>query len=181
MNAILDPWYITGFVDGEGCFSLIVNTENRRRKEKVSVYRYWVVDFSIHIRADDEPILEEIRKYFGAGRINFVGSAQFPAAHFNIRDRNDLREKVISHFDKYPLAAKKKIDYKLWREAVLILEDAKLRKKSLFSGQSLTEKEEHRLCEIRDEMALRLTNKRRNEYDTVSSLKRTGKEEISNV
>lgn len=178
---MINPWYVSGFVDGEGCFSLIINTENRKRKDKISVYRYWVVDFSIHVRADDEPILREIQRYFEAGRISFVGTREFPAVHFNVRDRKDITEKVISHFDKYPLEAKKKKDYELWREAVLILEGARFRKTTLFSGQSLTKDEDQKLCEIRDLLALRLSNKRKIEYETINKLKKIGKEEKIDV
>lgn len=156
---ILDPWYVTGFVDGEGCFCLIINTENKQRKNGLAVYCYWIVDFSIHLRSDDKFILEKIKKFFGAGKLNLVNGKNF--IHFNVRERKDITTKILPHFDKYPLRAKKLADYLLWREAVLILEKAKTRKVSAFSGQMLTRDEEKKLYEIREKLAGRLSGKQK--------------------
>ncbi|KKU91879.1 MAG: hypothetical protein UY21_C0009G0070 [Microgenomates group bacterium GW2011_GWA1_48_10] len=103
------------------------------------------------------------------------GCWQAPLAPIPCRYGKDLREKVISHFDKHPLWARKKKDYKLWREAVLILEVARHRKTSLFAGQGLTLEEEQRLYAIKDEMAQRLSNRKKQDYE-LRRLKKTGKE-----
>ncbi len=169
----LDPWYVTGLIDGEGCFCLIVNTENKKRKHSISTYRYWVVDFSLHMREDDRPILEKVQKFFQAGRLNAI--VKHGAVHFNIRDRMDIITKLIPHFEKYPLQAKKQKDFLLWKEAVLILEQSKTRKKSLFDGQHLSQPEEERLYSIKDLLAQRLSGRLQAEYLAHKGSVQTGK------
>ncbi len=171
----LSPWYVTGLTDGEGCFCLIVNTENKKRENSVSTYRYWVVDFSLHMRDDERPILEKVQKFFEAGRLNGVSSNGNNAVHFNIRSREDVLTKLIPHFEKFPLQAKKQRDFLLWKEAVAILELAKKRKKTLFDGQLLTNQEEIRLYKIRDLLSERLRGRKYFDYLARRGNVRTGK------
>ena len=52
---MLNPYYIVGFVDGEGCFSISLNKNDNRLPEVRLL-------FEIELREDDEPILLEIQK-----------------------------------------------------------------------------------------------------------------------
>ncbi len=169
----LDPWYVTGFFDGEGCFSLIINTENKKRKGFISTCRYWVVDLSIHLREDDKKILDDIQKFFVAGRVNEIRS--YHGVHYNVRDRKDIIDKVIPHFENFPLRAKKNRDFLLWKEAVMILELARCRKKTRFDGQLLGKSEETRLYEIKDLLSERLRGRKRSDYIARRGTVRTGK------
>lgn len=178
-NVRLDPWYVTGLVDGEGCFCLTINTENKRRKSSVVTYRYWIADFSIHMRQDEQPILKAVQRFFNAGKVNSVG--KYRVVHFSIRDRHDIISKLISHFEKFPLRAKKQKDFNLWKEAVLILELAKSRKKTLFDGQKLTSDEENRLLEIRDLLSMRLTGLANQNYLARQGKVRAGKTVLREV
>ncbi len=157
----IDPWYITGFTDGEGCFSLFLNTESRLRKNgSVSVYTYWVTVFRIHLRGDDIKVLKEIQTYFKCGSVglfnsssqkkldNFIGNAAY-----HVKSRQEIVEHIIPHFDKYTLRAKKLDTYKLWREAVLILYKSDKRRVSRFAPQELTDDEQSRLLDIKTKLA----------------------------
>ena len=55
---MLNPHYISGFVDGEGCFSISFNKNGERLPETRLI-------FEIEVREDDEPILREIKKVLG--------------------------------------------------------------------------------------------------------------------
>ena len=58
----LDPNWVTGFVDAEGCFSVIVEiSENLKRKVRVS--------FEINLHEKDKEILSNIQSFFGLGAI----------------------------------------------------------------------------------------------------------------
>lgn len=156
----LDPWYVTGFVDGEGCFSLCLNTENKRRKNKtISSYTYWVTVFRINLREDDCEILNKLKRYFGCGTVNISKSARCQisslpgAASFQVTSRHDITSRIIPHFDKYPLRARKLDNYKLWRESVLILSNADTRRLDKFSKQMLTKKENTKLFEVKRKVA----------------------------
>lgn len=70
--------HIVGFVEGEGCFSIVIELYVDRRPRKTSEKRLQKKPsngfrisptFRINIREDDRPILEEIRQRLGVGEI----------------------------------------------------------------------------------------------------------------
>lgn len=112
----LDPWYVTGFCDGEAAFTY------SRAGGTIAMY------FGIKQRADNRQVVEEIRNFFGnAGYIyqqkkNLSAtniSQTKPSAYFRVTKINELSA-IIDHFDKYTLQSKKKqMAYKIWREMVM--------------------------------------------------------------
>src|SRR3990167_9718573 len=102
---MLDPNYVTGFVDGEGCFAITIS----RIRFKVAEVR---LKFEIELREDDEPILEEIQKVLGCGSIYRLEYERYkkwrPHVKFMVGSYKDIKEKIIPFFKKYPLQAKKK-------------------------------------------------------------------------
>ena len=113
---MLNPWYITGFSDGEAGFSY------SRAGGSFALY------FGIKQREDNREIVEDIREYFNyVGRIYYNKEAQptsnsgltRTSAYFRVTRIDELRV-ILDHFDKYPLQSKKKLEaYKVWREMVL--------------------------------------------------------------
>jgi hypothetical protein len=111
----LNPWFVTGFSDGEAAFTF------SRSGEGFSLY------FSIRQREDNRVILEKIQSYFGGiGKIYF-GKEQMPTrnsghskptAYFRVCKQNDLL-RIIEHFDKFPLRSKKQEVYNFWREMAI--------------------------------------------------------------
>ena len=68
----------------------------------------------------DLDTLNRIQVYFGgAGTITFDKNF----ARLNIRKLSELIEKVIPHFETYPLLTKKYADFELFRQIVLIIKD----------------------------------------------------------
>ncbi len=111
--------WLSGFTDGEGSFALRVAQDNRRR------HLYWLdAIFSIGLRADDTEVLSQIKEFWQVGVIyakrphsSGVGNGK-PQSTFRIRRIKDFVNVVIPHFDHYPLRAKKRRDYVIWKEAV---------------------------------------------------------------
>ena len=60
----LEPYYITGFVDGEGSFAISVNPHSRYS----TGYRVKAT-FSIGLHERDLPLLQLIKEFFGVGSI----------------------------------------------------------------------------------------------------------------
>ena len=60
----MNPWFLTGFSDAEGCFVISV-LQNKELKIG------WVVKlkFQIDLHKKDRIILEQIIEYFGMGKI----------------------------------------------------------------------------------------------------------------
>jgi hypothetical protein len=107
----LDPEFITGFIDGEGCFELSIMKDNRNPKE--TRYGYSLC-FTIGLHERDKALLMRIQKYFaGVGTITKLGKN---AVRYRISSLNSLAL-VIAHFDKYPLITQKQADYLLFKAA----------------------------------------------------------------
>ena len=113
---MLEPWYVTGFCDGEAAFTY------SRASSSYGLY------FAVKQREDNRQIIEEIYQFF-----NYVGhiyrgkesqegpKSGFtkPSAYYRVTKSRELQV-IIDHFDKYPLQSKKKLDaYKVWREMVI--------------------------------------------------------------
>jgi len=97
-------WYITGFVDGEGCFSV---SFNKRAKLKTGVEIK--PSFSIGQNKRSLTVLKSIHNYFGCGAIRFSKYDQ--TYKYEVRSISDLRTKVLPHFKKYPLQTSKLEDF----------------------------------------------------------------------
>jgi hypothetical protein len=60
----LDPWYITGLVDGEGSWGLSINKDEKRKLGYVIT-----VSFEIGLDSKDLDILKGLQSYFKVGGI----------------------------------------------------------------------------------------------------------------
>ncbi len=101
----LDPWYITGLVEGEGCFSVSFNLRGRL---KVGIETR--PSFSVTLSKRDLSIVKALRGYFGCGGIRF--SRSDGTYKFEVRSVSDLVKKVIPHFERYPLKGAKGEDFR---------------------------------------------------------------------
>jgi hypothetical protein len=118
--------WLSGFVDGEGSFNL---TNHRPTGHSVVC----TCSIAIEVRCDELPTLEMIRKYFGVGAISFRDFAgrSNRTARFQCQRHFELVESVITHFDRFPLRAKKRHDYVFWREAVILWHQVAKRKQKM--------------------------------------------------
>jgi len=109
----LNPYYVTGFTDGEGCFSVSVST-NLRYKTGYRVKAAFHI--GLHIR--DLALLEQIQLFFGVGNITKLGAE---SVQFRVSGLEDLKV-IMNHFDKYPLLTNKQSDYLLFKKVVNFME-----------------------------------------------------------
>ena len=107
MRSIED--YMSGYVDGEGCFTV---TFNRRPKMLIG----WELrpSFSVSQNEDKRQVLDLMQEYFGCGYIrrDFFDKT----VKFEIRDHRELMIKVIPHFVRFPLISRKQRDFELFKE-----------------------------------------------------------------
>ena len=123
-SCALHPWFITGFVDGEGSFMIRV-----RRKPKYRLGFAVEAGFSITLHKKDLMILQEIQTYFGVG---YIRNDLNNKVKFKVESVKDIVNKVIPHFEKYPLITQKLADYILFREVVnMMINKEHLTKKGL--------------------------------------------------
>ena len=115
----LDPHYVVGFVDGEGCF--IVSVSKHKTLKRGFEVR---AEFEMELRADDREILERIHKTLGCGRIYHLSYERYgwyPHVKLKVSNIKDLSDLLIPFFDTYPLQAKKRFVYYLFRTIVLMV------------------------------------------------------------
>ena len=92
-NLKLNPWFVSGFLDGEGCFHVSI-IENKKSKLG---WRVRLI-FSISLHEKDIALLEDIQNLLGAGQINKQGQKYIQLRVESIKEL----QTIINHFDKYP-------------------------------------------------------------------------------
>ncbi len=110
--------WLSGFVDGEGCFRLRLARHNSNNPRPTPV-----IEFVIKMRADELPILRTIQSYFGCGRMyGQVRDGDTPNANptqaYKVITAATAHYFVVPHFDRYPLRAKKAGAFPIWRRGV---------------------------------------------------------------
>lgn len=93
-NNKLNPWYVTGFVDGEGCFNINIT------KSSSNLIGYQVqARFIIELHIKDIEILRKIQAFFyGIGSITSTKNV----ARYSVYGINNINN-IIKFFDEYPL------------------------------------------------------------------------------
>ena len=114
-TATLNPraYWITGFIDGEGSFSI-----SAWKSQTKTGWKFKLI-FTVAVHKKDKAILELIKSYFGGqGEIYKHGedSLQYVAA-----SKKDLKI-IIDHFNNYPLITQKQADFELFKIAFGIME-----------------------------------------------------------
>jgi hypothetical protein len=96
--------YISGYVDGEGCFTVSISPRAKLRAG-------WEVrpSLSVSQNGDRAEVLHAIQAYFGCGSIRPDRSDR--TLKWETRRLEDLLERVIPHFERYPLLSGKRRDF----------------------------------------------------------------------
>ncbi len=110
----VDPWFLTGFSDGEASFIIYIQKTNNTKIGWAS----WVA-FEINLDGKDLSILKDIKSYLGVGKINQKSNG---TCVYYIRSIEEIAT-LIDHFDKYPLITKKQADYLLFKSAYEIIKN----------------------------------------------------------
>jgi hypothetical protein len=112
----LNPNYITGFTDGEGCFTVGISPDS---KYKTS-YRVKAT-FQVGLHVNDSALLKQIKLFFGVGNITKLGKE---SVQYRVSGLDDLNV-IINHFNHYPLLTKKYSDYLLFKEVIDLMKEGK--------------------------------------------------------
>lgn len=108
----LDPNWVTGFVDAEGCFSTIIEiSKDLKRKVRVS--------FEINLHEKDQEILYKIQSFFGVGAVYHRPDRK--KSVYRVTNVNYIKDVIIPHFTNYPLISKKTLDFLLWSKVIEII------------------------------------------------------------
>lgn len=110
----INPWAVSGFIDAEGSFSIILD-KNKTRKLGWRVQSKFQI--GLHIKGLN--LLSQIQEFLGG-----IGSLHLDPNKdrviFSVDSNKDLL-KLIDHLDKYPLLSQKAGDYLLFKQAVELI------------------------------------------------------------
>ena len=101
-SLVLDPNWIAGFVDGEGCFSVSVHRSSMMRR-----HGGWQLQpvFHIYQHQDHREVLEAMVPIFGCGRVRSKGPKS-SVLTFAVESLRDLEAAVVPFFERHPLVVK---------------------------------------------------------------------------
>ena len=136
----LNPYWLVGFTDGEGCFSISI-FKNKTLKSGFQVFPEFVLTQS----AKSVNTLEKVQNFFGCGRIyknKRYDNHREPLYRYCVRNKTDLIEKICPFFNKYTLLTAKKNDFELFKQGLEIIKN----------GEHLTDKGFIKIQEIASQM-----------------------------
>ena len=106
--------YIVGLTDGEGSFTVYIRPPS---KKEGSVHYRIQCRYYIKLREDDLPLLREVQKFWGCGKIYFqreYRTNQRDNWRFEIFDWGTLENVVVPFFEEHPLQSKRIKDFRLF-------------------------------------------------------------------
>jgi hypothetical protein len=109
--------WLCGFTDGEGSFVLRLHRCQPPYRPSPGA------GFQITLRSDDSKVLEHVQAFWRCGAIYPVPArgTMNSQVKFVINATRSLWRVVVPHFDRFPLLAKKRQDYAIWRQGVDLL------------------------------------------------------------
>jgi hypothetical protein len=96
----LDPWFVTGLAEGEGCFCASIAVRGKMRTG-LEVRP----SFALSLNERDQGLLEDLRTFFECGWIRESRSDR--TYKYEVRSIGELMDGIVPHFDAYPLMGAK--------------------------------------------------------------------------
>lgn len=120
----LNPYWVTGFTDAEGCFTVILS----KRSELSNSWKV-TTSFEINLHIKDLDILLRIKDFFGVGIVSSRPD-KFTCV-YRVTKNEDLSlcdslcdlNIIIPHFINYPLISQKYSDFFLWTKVVDLIKN----------------------------------------------------------
>ena len=121
----LEPWWIVGFVEGEGCFCVsIMNRTDMTYGAQIQP-EFTVVQHEIDIQ-----LLYALHTYFGCGSVGInhkgetvKGVYQGDRMHWRVKNLQLFLTVIIPFFEKYPLKGKRNVEFQKFRKICFLMRD----------------------------------------------------------
>lgn len=130
----LESQWIVGFVDGEGCFHVSINSHDDMQTGFQVLPEFTVVQ---HKR--DVQVLYALKAHFGCG---VVRTNHGDRLAYRVRSHEHLMQKILPFFEKHQLKTKKRIDFEKFRRIVMMMAN----------GVHLTKEGIEEIREIKEQM-----------------------------
>jgi hypothetical protein len=138
--------WIAGFIDGEGCFCI--------RSQKVSMSYTHSPQFRIKLRIDDRDVLLEIVRRTKIGYVKDTKrgkSTGNPFAEWLVVSKEDVTN-LCCFLMRYPLRAKKKRDFIIWKKAVTVWHGVRRIATASNRGGMVSHPLQGKLAELKNEL-----------------------------
>lgn len=115
---MLNPWYIVGLIDGEGCFCITIS---KHQAKKLGFDARLM--FEVEMIVDDQPLLEQLKDHFQCGQLFVLNYQRYqwrPHVKYAVKNNQDILQKIIPFFCQYPLQGKKAKDFNFFCQAAEI-------------------------------------------------------------
>ena len=109
----INPWWVVGFVDGEGCFSVSIHANQLARPTSG-----WHVQptFQVSQHIDHISTLRALESWFGCGRVRLKGPNSAVAV-YSVYSTIQLTNAIIPFFERFPLRVKNE-DFQIFARIV---------------------------------------------------------------
>lgn len=115
INPIINPWWLTGFIAGDGCFSASV-------KDKGNSKLAFQPSLSISQHKNNIILFENIKKYFNCGNVyKKASNGLYPHIQYQVSSTKEIKKNILCHFENYPLMSYKENVYRVWSELINLL------------------------------------------------------------
>ena len=112
----LNPDWVVGFVDGEGCFFVGI-----QRSPTVKIGYQVIPEFRVVQHGRDLDVLHALKKFFGFGRVCRNHDERF---EYRVRRIENLRE-IARFFNDHSLKTKKRVDARKFGDVLRMMEDGR--------------------------------------------------------
>jgi hypothetical protein len=110
----LDPHWVVGFVDGEGCFHIGINPH-----AEMTAGHQVLPEFTVVQHERDAQVLHALKAFFGCGVVRVNHGSRLA---YRVRSLEHLRERIVPFFVSHPLKTKKNVDFLKFRDVILLME-----------------------------------------------------------
>ena len=106
----LDPAWVTGFVDSEGCFYVGINPH-----PEMSTGFQVLPEFTVVQHERDVQLLHALKAFFGCG---VVRTNHGDRSAYRVRSWQHLAGHIVPFFVKHPLRSKKRMDFEKFQRVI---------------------------------------------------------------
>jgi len=110
----LSAEWITGFVDGEGCFHVAVNAH-----KEMTVGFQVLPEFTVVQHERDVQLLHAFKDFFKCGVVRVNHGDRMA---YRVRGLKDLQNTIVPFFTKHSLKSHKNIAFKKFKSVILMME-----------------------------------------------------------
>lgn len=110
----LNAQWVVGFVDGEGCFHIGINSNPQMTLGVQVLPEFTVVQHEI-----DEPVLHGLKAYFDCGVVRNNHGTRMA---YRVRGQDNLMQKILPFFEKHQLKTKQRVDFAKFRKVVRMMD-----------------------------------------------------------